>query len=169
MNKLVARQKNLVMMTMPLNSTNPVVVLLRHQKYISCHLLIWQQADFINDLYLGRNIDENLLKRIVEVLTKVKFTHYKQSYRRIEDFLHVIGDKNLVFGISSNSKINFKSLEIQMLNKNWQFIYDGEFLKISDSNYAKSFSDFLNNYGIIFGKGTRPEFSLAKENICRDL
>ena len=151
-------------MTMPLKSlTNPVVYWGKQMKGASHHLFIWQQLEFVNNLNSGRNIDEKLANYIVALLTGNQCMNYTKCYRPIEDYKKFINEKKLIFGISPNSKIDFKNLQYPIQTNEWHVIADGGVL----TNYLTNFTDFYNFYGIIFNNETRSKFSLAKENICR--
>ena len=153
-------------MTMPLKSlTNPVVYCGNQKKYGSPYLFIWQQPGFVTNLNSGKNIDEKLKNKIVKFLTGNKCIRFTDCYGPIKNWKNFIYKQNVIFGISPDSKIDFKDIQSHLSSKDWHVITDGGILK----NYMQNFSDFYNFYGIIFDNETRPRFSLANENICRDL
>jgi len=88
------------------------------------------------------NIDEKLTNRIVAAVTSGKCKRYNDCYRPFENVKRLIGNRNLVLGISSNSKIDFTNLDNQIVSNNWYFIYDGEFLKLWTGNTPKVYLIF---------------------------
>ena len=145
----------------------PVIYMSRHRDLKGRYLVVWQQSEFINNLNSLMNIDEKLTNKIVAVLTSGSCTNYSSCYRPIEKYTEFIGNRNLVFGISYKSTFNFTNVHSRIFKNNWNFISDGGFwkkdAKLLDANNLFKF------YGIMFDREKRSGFSLANENICKDL
>ena len=74
-----------------------------------------------------------------------------------------------VFGMSSNSSIDFKDVERQIHKNDWHFIVQGIFNKKNNKINMIGFITFLRTYGITFDTVNSKQYLLATENICRDL
>jgi len=72
-----------------------------------------------------------------------------------------------VFGMSSNSSIDFKDVERQIHKNDWHFIVQG--ILFNKEINMRGFIRFLMNYGINFDTVNSKQHLLATENICRDL
>jgi len=152
-------------MTIPLKSQKPAVYLGKHNVKES-YLLVWQQFGFLKNLNSGKNINENLVNRILVNLTGGKCTQYTECYKPIENYKMFSGKKVFVFGISYNSNFDFWKFQVHILQNNCHVISDGGFWE--RNNNLQPIKDIFQIYGITVDNGRGPAPSLAKENICRD-
>jgi len=132
---------------MPLkSSTSPVFYWGKIKKHIRSYLFIWQLSEFVNSLNSGKNIDEKLNNKIVQLVTGNECMWFTYCYSPIEDYENSINKQNIIFGILSNLKINLKNVQYYLSTNDRYVIVDGRIFK----NYLKIFLDFYNFFGIIF-------------------